>query len=81
LLSRLKRTRSFPARAALGRPGWGRGGKGKSGGVRAIYYFHNGQYAVYMLTLYAKSEQTDLTAADKRDIKRIVTQLKGRTVQ
>jgi len=60
---------------------WGRGGRGKSGGVRAIYYFHIGQHAVYMLTLYAKSEQADLTEGDQRGIRKIVTRLKGRAVQ
>ena len=60
---------------------WGRGGRGKSGGVRAIYYFRIGQYAVYMRTLYAKSGQTDLTEDDKRDMKKIVSWLKGRALQ
>ena|SRR5713226_4175304 len=60
---------------------WGRGGRGKSGGVRAIYYFHYGRQAIYMLTLYAKSDQADLTEDDKRDIKRMVARLKGRTIE
>ena len=50
-------------------------------GVRAIYYFHVGQHAVYMLTLYAKSEQADLTEADARDMKKIVARLKGRVLR
>ena len=60
---------------------WGRGGRGKSGGVRAIYYFHSGRRAVYMLTAYSKSEQADLSDEDKRDIRKIVTRLKGRVLE
>ncbi|MEK7408329.1 MAG: type II toxin-antitoxin system RelE/ParE family toxin [Acidobacteriota bacterium] len=67
-----------PGTGGVRKARWGRGGKGKSGGVRAIYYFHIGQYSVYMLTLYAKSEQTDLTEGDKRDMKQILSRLKGR---
>ncbi len=70
-----------PGTGGVRKARWGRGGKGKSGGVRAIYYFHIGQHAVYMLTLYAKSEQADLTKDDKGDMKKIVTRLKGRAVQ
>jgi len=60
---------------------WGRGATGKRGGLRAIYYFQIGQHAIYMLTLYAKSAQGNLTEADKRAIRKIVSHLKGRTVQ
>ena len=69
----------IPGTGGVRKARWGRGGKGKSGGVRAIYYFHIGQHAVYILTLYAKSEQANLTEDDKRDMKKIVTRLKGRT--
>lgn len=68
----------IPGTGGVRKARWGRGGKGKAGGTRAIYYFHIGQSAVYLLTLYAKSEQTDLTEADKREMRNIVSRLKGR---
>ena len=71
----------IPGTGGVRKARWGRGGKGKSGGVRAIYYFHIGEHVVYMLTLYAKSEQTNLTEDDKRDMKKIVSRLKGRSLQ
>lgn len=71
----------IPGTGGVRKARWGRGGKGKSGGVRAIYYFHIGYRAVYLLTLYAKSEQTDLTDADKGEVKNIVSRLKGRVRQ
>jgi hypothetical protein len=35
---------------------WGRGGQGKSGGVRVIYYFHKKAMPMYLLTLFAKGD-------------------------
>ena len=32
---------------------WGRGDRGKSGGVRVIYYFHSEAMPMYLLTLFA----------------------------
>lgn len=36
-------------------------GKGKSGGARAIYYFKKDNHRIFMLLIYPKSEQEDLT--------------------
>jgi hypothetical protein len=71
----------IPGTGGVRKARWARGAKGKSGGVRAIYYFHIGQHAIYMLTLYAKSELADLTDADKHVIRDIVSRLKRRTLQ
>jgi hypothetical protein len=35
---------------------WGVAGRGKSGGVRVIYYLRSRQGEIWMLTLYAKNE-------------------------
>jgi len=71
----------IPGTGGIRKARWGRSGKGKSGGLRAIYYFHGSRYAVYMLALYSKSQQADLTQADKRELKNIVARLKGGVVQ
>jgi len=70
-----------PGAGGVRKARWGRGGKGKSGGVRAIYYFDAGRHAVYMLAIYAKSERADLTEADKHVARKIVARLKGRDMQ
>jgi hypothetical protein len=70
----------IPGTGGVRKARWGRGGRGKRGGVRAIYFFHIGQHAVYMLTLYAKSAQTDLTEDDKRDMKKIVSRLREKAL-
>lgn len=51
-------------------------GKGKSGGVRAGYYFHGKGPTVYMLTVYAKNERDNLSDADKAALKQIVKAIK-----
>ncbi|UAA37869.1 type II toxin-antitoxin system RelE/ParE family toxin [Paraneptunicella aestuarii] len=39
---------------------WALEGKGKSGGVRAIYYWKKSEYEIWMLTIYSKSERTTI---------------------
>jgi hypothetical protein len=52
-----------------------RSGMGKRGGVRAVYYFLVRADFVYMLDIYAKNEKSDLTSADKRELRAIVSML------
>jgi hypothetical protein len=40
--------------------------------VRLIYYWAPQEQAFYMLTVYAKNEQSDLTAAQVKILRRIV---------
>lgn len=54
---------------------WARPGKGKRGGLRIVYYFQVRPELVYILDIYAKNEKSDLNAADKRELRRIVAEL------
>ena len=56
---------------------WGREGKGKSGGVRIIYYYWLRDGEVYMLSIYAKNEQADMDAADKKAARKFVETLRN----
>lgn len=47
---------------------WAAKGKGKSGGVRVIYYWAKAPEHIYLLTLYGKSERSDIDAATLRRI-------------
>ena len=47
---------------------WSAQGKGKSGGVRIIYYHHNRSIPLYLLTLFGKGEKTNLTKAERNDL-------------
>ncbi len=51
------------------------GGKGKSGGGRAIYVAMVEDDVAYMLMAYAKADREDLSAADKKAIKAFVDSL------
>ena len=51
---------------------WKQEGHGKSGGVRVIYYWMTEDEQLYMLYVYPKSKQEDLTAEQKRVLKSIV---------
>ena len=48
--------------------GWWR----QAGGLRGIYYWAPGEQAFYMLYAHTKSEQGDLTAAQTRQLNRVV---------
>ena len=54
---------------------WGKGGRGKSGGVRVIYYFHDERLPLYLLTLFAKNEQANLTARERNMLATLVDTL------
>lgn len=40
---------------------WKLKNKGKSGGIRNIYYYYEEQYTLYMIYVYEKSKTEDLT--------------------
>ena len=52
-------------------------GRGKSGSARIIYLYIAIADRVYFITLYTKSAQADLTAAQKQQMRRLVTALKA----
>lgn len=47
---------------------WRRGGQGKSGGVRIIYYFHDEAMPLYLLTLFAKGDRANLSKAERNEL-------------
>jgi hypothetical protein len=54
---------------------WARAGRGKSGGVRVIYYFHGEAIPLYVLTVFAKNERANLTKAERNDLADLVETL------
>jgi len=56
---------------------WARSGRGKSGGVRVIYYFHSEALPLYLLTVFGKGEKADLSQAERNELARLVQVLKG----
>jgi hypothetical protein len=56
---------------------WSRSGTGKRGGVRVIYYFHDESIPLFLLTVYPKSRKDDLSAAELKAIKKLVSILRS----
>ena len=50
------------------------GGRGKSAGARVIYYFYDHTVPVFLLTVFAKNEKTDLS---KRDLEAMAKSCKA----
>jgi hypothetical protein len=48
-----------------------RGRRGKSGGVRIIYFFQLRKDTIYMLELYAKNERDDLSDRQRAELRRL----------
>ncbi len=55
---------------------WAVAGKGKSGGLRIIYYWLKPEGQIFLLTLYGKGEQENLSAADLKRIAKLIEELK-----
>lgn len=53
--------------------------KGKRGGVRVIYLFVPEANRFFMLDIYDKDEQEDLSAAEKKELSKLCKELKQAT--
>jgi hypothetical protein len=51
---------------------WAAKGRGKSGGIRIIYYWVVSHDFIYMLTAYSKSELTNLTPSQLQFLRRLI---------
>ena len=65
----------IPGTGGLRKVRVGRGGAGKRGGARVVYYFHDPDMPIYLLALYAKNEKDGLSAREKREFAEFVTQV------
>jgi hypothetical protein len=51
---------------------WALGGRGKRGGARVIYYYHNERLPVFLLAAYGKNEKANLSMAERNAMKRLI---------
>jgi mRNA-degrading endonuclease RelE of RelBE toxin-antitoxin system len=56
---------------------WGRTGTGKRGGARVIYFYHDADRPLYLLMVYAKARQENLTPDEKRAVRKLAAMLKS----
>jgi len=54
-----------------------RGGRGKSGGARVIYYVVSRRDVLYLLDVYAKSMKENLTNAETREIRKLIAAIEA----
>jgi mRNA-degrading endonuclease RelE of RelBE toxin-antitoxin system len=51
---------------------WSAKGKGKRGDVRIIYYWQVDEEQIYLLTIYAKNEMTNLSENEKQALRNMI---------
>lgn len=54
---------------------WRAKGRGKRGGARAIYYYHDQSLPLFLLSVFAKNEKTNLTKAERNEMKELLPRL------
>jgi len=50
---------------------WARGNRGKSGGIRTVFYYYITGDTTYMIDAYPKNEKENLTDAEKNYLKKL----------
>lgn len=56
---------------------WAAKGKGKSGGVRVIYYYHSHEMPLYLFTVFGKGDKASMTRAEENDLRQVVASIKA----
>lgn len=56
---------------------WSAQGKGKRGGVRVIYYYHNESLPLFLLTVFGKGEKANITKTERNDLARLTPILRA----
>ena len=57
---------------------WTRAGSGKRGGTRVVYFYYDAGRPLYLLLVYAKTRQENLSPDEKRQARKLAAILKGR---
>ena len=55
---------------------WATGNRGKSGGVRLVYYYCDENIPLFMITVFAKNEKANLSKAERNDLAKLTTALR-----
>jgi len=67
----------IPGTGGLRKVRVGRGGSGKRGGARVIYYFYGTDFPLLLLGLYAKNEKADVSDREKKKLIDAVKEITG----
>ncbi|HEY4216810.1 MAG TPA: type II toxin-antitoxin system RelE/ParE family toxin [Gemmatimonadaceae bacterium] len=63
----------IPGSGGLRKVRWQMPGRGKRGGARVIYYWQDAAQRVYLLFLYPKNVRSNLSPAELRTLRKLVT--------
>ena len=66
----------IPRTGGLRKLRWAAKDKGKRGGARVIYYFYNDSAPVFMLSIYGKGAQENLTSEEEKKLTKLAALLK-----
>lgn len=61
----------IPGTGGIRKLRWGLEGRGKRGGARVIYFFHDAGMPLFLLTAYAKNERDDLSHGDYNALQQV----------
>ncbi len=65
----------MPGTGGFRKARWARQGKGKSGGLRVIYFFSPLPDVVYRFDVYSKYQKENLTDAEKNSLKKLAASI------
>jgi mRNA-degrading endonuclease RelE of RelBE toxin-antitoxin system len=57
---------------------WGRGNRGKSGGVRTIFYYFVAGETIYLQYIYAKNQKETLTHGEENYLRKVAEEIERR---
>jgi mRNA-degrading endonuclease RelE of RelBE toxin-antitoxin system len=66
----------IPGTGGIRKLRWSGSGRGKRGGARVIYFYHDRDMPVFLLTAYTKSERADLGPEDRKRFVALVASIK-----
>jgi hypothetical protein len=62
----------IPQTGGIRKARWPLPGRGKSGGARVVYYYHNETLPVFLLAAYGKNEKANLSNAERNTMAKLV---------
>jgi mRNA-degrading endonuclease RelE of RelBE toxin-antitoxin system len=67
----------IPETGGLRKLRWAAKGRGKRGGSRVIYYFHNAEVPLFLMAIFAKNIQRDLSTRQRTALTKQLRALKS----
>ncbi len=55
-----------PGTGGLRKLRWAASGRGKRGGARIVYFFHNARMPLFLIALFTKNEKSDLSPDERK---------------